>query len=179
MRFLLKLVLDCIFSGTSLTSQRALRDILMPRGKNWLPTVSRQFVTLRDCETTIKIKFALFRGVELGGREESCPKKLFFLGNAMTIQFWKCRFCCREILLSWRRLLDSQLPSAKLSLKMLSKLPLPHKRGPFFSSFKIAPAVRASAQQLGGKNCLVAILASRHWDTSTGLLGYLLTKLPE
>ena len=26
-------------------SQRALRDILMPRGKNWLPTVSRQFLT--------------------------------------------------------------------------------------------------------------------------------------
>ena len=27
-------------------SQRALRDILMPRGKNWLPPVSRQFLTL-------------------------------------------------------------------------------------------------------------------------------------
>ena len=27
-------------------TQRALRDILMPRGKNWLPTVSRQFLTL-------------------------------------------------------------------------------------------------------------------------------------
>ena len=26
-------------------SQRALRDILMPRSKNWLPTVSRQFLT--------------------------------------------------------------------------------------------------------------------------------------
>ena len=29
-------------------AQRALRDILMPRGKNWLPTVSRQFLT-RNC----------------------------------------------------------------------------------------------------------------------------------
>ena len=27
-------------------TQRALWDILMPRGKNWLPTVSRQFLTL-------------------------------------------------------------------------------------------------------------------------------------
>ena len=26
-------------------TQRALRDVLMPRGKNWLPTVSRQFLT--------------------------------------------------------------------------------------------------------------------------------------
>ena len=45
---------------------------------------------------------------------------------------------------------DSQLPSPKLSLKMPPKLPLPHKRGPFFSSFKIAPAVRVVARQLSG-----------------------------
>ena len=44
---------------------------------------------LRDCETTIKIKFTLFRGVGRGGREENCPKTLFFSGNAMTIKFWK------------------------------------------------------------------------------------------
>ena len=39
---------------------------------------------VRDCETTIKIKFALFGGVGRGGREVNCPKTLFFLGNAMT-----------------------------------------------------------------------------------------------
>ena len=61
---------------------------------------------IRDCETTIKIKFALFRGVGRGGREENCPKMLFFLGNAMTIKFRDCKLYCREILLSWRRLLD-------------------------------------------------------------------------
>ena len=33
-------------SGELFGSQRSLRDILMPRGKNWLPTVSRQFLTL-------------------------------------------------------------------------------------------------------------------------------------
>ena len=33
-------------SRISGTAQRALRDILMPHGKNWLPTVSRQFLTL-------------------------------------------------------------------------------------------------------------------------------------
>ena len=37
------------------------------------------FQRLRDDK---KIKFALFRGVGRGGREENCPKMLFFLGNA-------------------------------------------------------------------------------------------------
>ena len=42
---------------------------------------------LRDGETTIKIKFALLRGVGLGGGEENRPKTLFFVGNATTIKF--------------------------------------------------------------------------------------------
>ena len=35
----------------------------------------------RDCETTMKIKFAFLKGVGRGGREENCPKTLFFLGS--------------------------------------------------------------------------------------------------
>ena len=31
----------------------------------------------RKSETTIKIKFALFRGGGKGGREENCPKRYF------------------------------------------------------------------------------------------------------
>ena len=42
---------------------------------------------IRDGETTIKIKFALFRGVGLGGRKENRPKTLFLVGNATTIKF--------------------------------------------------------------------------------------------
>ena len=56
---------------------------------------------------------------------------------------------------------DSQLPSPKLSLTMPPKLPLP-RREVVVSSFKIAPAVMAIVRQLSGKNCLAAILASRH-----------------
>ena len=36
---------------------------------------------LRESETTIKIKFALFRGGGQGGREENCPKRYFFRGK--------------------------------------------------------------------------------------------------
>ena len=44
---------------------------------------------IRDCETTIKIKCALLRGVGRWGREENCPQTLFFfffVGNATTIK---------------------------------------------------------------------------------------------
>ena len=65
---------------------------------------------------------------------------------------------------------DSQLPSPKLSPKMPSQLPLPHKRGLFFL-FQSCPAVRVIVRQLSGKNCLAAIFASRHQDASLGPLG--------
>ena len=42
---------------------------------------------VRDGETTIKIKFALFEGVGLGDREGNRPKTLFFVGNATIIKF--------------------------------------------------------------------------------------------
>ena len=42
---------------------------------------------IRDGETTIKIKFALLRGVGVGAREENRPKTLDFVGNATTIKF--------------------------------------------------------------------------------------------
>ena len=37
--------------------------------------------SIRDGETTIKIKFALLRGVGLGGREENRPKNAVFRGK--------------------------------------------------------------------------------------------------
>ena len=43
---------------------------------------------LRESETTIKIKFALFRGGGLGrGAGRKLSKTLFFMGNVMTIKF--------------------------------------------------------------------------------------------
>ena len=57
----------------------------------------------RDGEKT-KIKFAVFEGGGVGGREKDCLKALVFLGNA-TKQIWIWKFDCRGILLSWRRLL--------------------------------------------------------------------------
>ena len=64
---------------------------------------------IRESETTIKIIFALFRGGGWeGGQGGKLSKTLFFMGNVMTIKFWKCKFYCREILLSWRRLLKPQ-----------------------------------------------------------------------
>ena len=39
------------------------------------------------------------------GQGGKLSKMLFFMGNVMTIKFWKWKFYCREILLSWRRLL--------------------------------------------------------------------------
>ena len=37
----------------------------------------RVSLLLRESETTIKIKFAFFRGGGQGGREENCPKRYF------------------------------------------------------------------------------------------------------
>ena len=42
-------------------------------------------VPIRESETTIKIKFALFRGG--GGQGGKLSKTLFFMGNVMTIKF--------------------------------------------------------------------------------------------
>ena len=60
-------------------------------GKNFFQQFSRSFpgtfLQLRDGETTIKIKFSLFEGRGLGGREENRPKMLVFVGNATTIKF--------------------------------------------------------------------------------------------
>ena len=66
---------------------------------------------------------------------------------------------------------DSQLPSPKSSPKMPPKLSLPDKRGYFFASFKITPAVRVIARQLRDKHCLAAIFTPRHQYVSSGPLG--------
>ena len=92
-----------------LPTQRALRGILMPRGKNWLPTVSRQFVT-------------------------------------------------------------RSYPHPNCLLKCLPNCLSPTRDG-FFSSFKIAPAMRVIARQLSGKDCLAAIFVPRRQDVSSGPLG--------
>ena len=49
----------------------------------------------------------------------------FFVGNATTIEFWKCKFYCREILLSLRRLLELQARNKKRDRSANSDLPLP------------------------------------------------------
>ena len=57
-----------------------------PDSENWKSCLI-PFPKIRDSETTIKIKFAILRGVGLRGREENRPKTLFFTGNATTIKF--------------------------------------------------------------------------------------------
>ena len=68
-----------VLGGPNLSAPKS-RDSLRLR-RRFLP------LSLRDGETTIKIKFSLLRGGGLGGREEKCPKTLVFVGNATTIKF--------------------------------------------------------------------------------------------
>ena len=49
--------------------------------------VSRTGPIIRESETTIKIKFALFRWGWAGGQGGKWSKTLFFMGNATTIKF--------------------------------------------------------------------------------------------
>ena len=59
-------------------------------------------IPYRNGETTIKIKFSLWRGAGHGGGEENRPKTLFFfffVGSARTINFESAnfiveKFCC-------------------------------------------------------------------------------------
>ena len=51
------------------------------------------------------------------------------------------------------------------------RVDLPLLKRSNFSSFKINPAVRVIVRQLSSKNCLAAILSSRHQDASPGPLG--------
>ena len=53
-----------------------------------------------------KNKICAFQGGWAGRQGGKLSKTLFFIGNVMTIKFWKWTFYRREILLSWRRLLD-------------------------------------------------------------------------
>ena len=52
-----------------------------------------------------KNKICAFQGGWAGGQRGKLAKTLLFMGNVMTIRFRKWKFYCREILLSWRRLL--------------------------------------------------------------------------
>ena len=60
---------------------------------------------VRDGETTIKIKLCAVEGGGTGGQKENHPRPLFFVGNATTIKFGKCKFYCQEMFLSLRGLL--------------------------------------------------------------------------
>ena len=73
--------------------------------------------SIRDGETTMKITFSLFEGGggAWGGERKVVQNAVFFVGNATTIKFWKCKFYCREILLSLRRLLIHD-PNARTSM---------------------------------------------------------------
>ena len=72
-----------------------------------LPAILRVTPTIAsDCQRRrddSKNNFSFLNG---GDREVNCPEMLFFIGNATTIEFRKCKLYCREILLSLRRLLD-------------------------------------------------------------------------
>ena len=66
---------------------------VMPCGtsRKWAPEVNEIFPkdprSVKDGETTIKMKFALLRGVGHAGREGNRSKTLHFVGNATTIKF--------------------------------------------------------------------------------------------
>ena len=61
--------------------------------------------------------------------------------------------------------------ATKLSrIKCLPNCLFPRREG-FLSSFKINPAVRVTARQVRGKNCLAAFFAPRHQSVSSGPLG--------
>ena len=49
--------------------------------------VGPSLIKVRESETTIKIKFALFRGAWAGGQGGKLSKTLFFMGNVTTIKF--------------------------------------------------------------------------------------------
>ena len=63
---------------------------------------------IRESETTIKIKFAFFGG-GAGGAERKIAQNSIFHGKRHDNNFLKVNFYCREILLSWRRLLQKHL----------------------------------------------------------------------
>ena len=63
-----------------------------------------------------KNKICAFEGDRLWGQRGKLSKNtvfflVFFVGNATTIKFWKCKFYCREILPPLRRLLLSREPA--------------------------------------------------------------------
>ena len=72
---------------TSLATLGAPRPIL-EGGDHFHCTVEPSpGIWFRESETTIKIKFACFRGGWAGGQRGKLFKTLFFVGNATTIKF--------------------------------------------------------------------------------------------
>ena len=72
----------------------------------FLKFVYSRSARFRDGQTTIKTKLRFSGGVGHSGQTGKSSKTLFFVGNVTTIKLKNCKFYCRDILLSLRRLLE-------------------------------------------------------------------------
>ena len=154
------------------TSQRALRDILMSRGK----TLSFLSLFFGKGQGKPPKKQGFFKATEplkslekkrktvKKTRKSSQGKKNKEIQKNKERKDRELSPHCLETIF------DSQLPSPKSSPKCLPNCVSPTGEG-IFSSFKITPAVRVTARQLRDKNCLGAIFAPGHQDVSQGPLG--------
>ena len=77
------------------------------KGVFWKRGLSERSISQRRRDDNKNKIFGFWGGGAWGQRGKS-SKTLFFVGNAATIKFWKCKFYCRKILLSLRRLLVSE-----------------------------------------------------------------------
>ena len=139
-------------------TQRALRDRLMSRGKNCLPTVSQE----RKISPKSKFWGRISRGhpgviradippQNFGQGTPNAGKTSTWARTSMTRRggrprpqgtsknFGQKNFGAEFSFPSLEAIFDSQLPSPKLSPKMPPKLSLPHKRGLFYPLSKLTP----------------------------------------
>ena len=78
-----------VFSGYfSRGSRISARGVIILREERRKKRPRHDWTTVRESETIVKIKFALFRGEVGRGQGGNLSKTLFFMGNVMTIQFW-------------------------------------------------------------------------------------------
>ena len=89
--------------------QGQLLQVICGRIRGGLWCCSQRLLKIRDGETTTQTKFAFFGrgGGVIGGREEKRPRNAVFLGKRHDNKtFESATCCCRDILLSLRRLLE-------------------------------------------------------------------------
>ena len=147
------------------------------------PRVNRAKKFMCSPRNTGNINFSLWL---TGGLSHGCPDfqkvyvfRVYVPFSCPTRGPCETSWCLAWSLLSPRHLgaiFDSQLPSRKLSPKVSPELSLSCTREGIFASCEMTPAVRVIARQLRDKNCLAAILVSRHQDVSSGPLGSFLRK---